>query len=164
MNTLEQKKEQIIELASTFCDKKLNEEYRQLCIELIMTLGDMPAMPLLRGKEQIWAAAVVYTVGNLNFLFDKSSEPHIPSSDIFDHFETKNSTVSAKSRMICDMLDLHRLDNRFATQSMIAWNPLNTLVMVDDMIVPIESLPAEIQEMVRDARARGEDISFRTEK
>lgn len=166
MNTQKQTKskktEQIIGLVSEFCSSKLNEEYSQLCIMLAMTLDDLPQAPMLRGREQIWAAAIVYTVGGLNFLGDKSFEPYLPSSDIYDYFGTSGSTVSAKSRMIMDLLDLHRLDNRFATRRMKEWNPLNSMIMVDDMIVPIDALPEEIQKLVREARERGEDVAITT--
>ena len=61
------------------------------------------------------------------------------------------------------MLKLDRIfNNEFATGHMVDSNPLNQFVMIDDMIMPIESLPEEYQQMVREARARGEDISFRT--
>jgi hypothetical protein len=158
-----QKTEQIIGMICEFCSAKLNEEYRQLCVELAMTLDALPQAPLRRGKDEIWAAAIVYALGSKNFLFDKSFEPYLPARDIYDYFGAAGSTVSAKSRMIADILDLHRLDNRFATKRMKDWNPLNNMVMVDDMIVPLEELPEEIQKLVREARDMGENIAFRTE-
>lgn len=160
--TKNHKSEQIIGMIREFCEKRLNEEYGQLCVELAMTLDELPHSPLLRGREEIWAAAIVYTVGRLNFLFDKSFEPYLRSDEIFDHFGTSSSTVSAKSRMITDILDLHVLDNRFATSSQIEGNPLNSLVMVDDMIVPIEALPVEIQKLIKEAHSRGEQVLLRT--
>jgi hypothetical protein len=45
---------------------------------------------------------------------------------------------------------------------MVDNNPFNNLVMVDDLIVPLDSLPKELQNTVRQARAEGKDISFRT--
>ena len=42
-------------------------------------------------------------------------------------------------------------------------NPFNQLVMVDGFFVSIDALPDELQQMVRDARRQGEEISFRTE-
>jgi hypothetical protein len=38
------------------------------------------------------------------------------------------------------------------------------MVMVDGFIVPIGTLPDDLQQMVRDARASGEDIEFHTSK
>ncbi len=156
------KVEQIIGMVREFCNERLNEEYGQLCVELVMTLDDLPKSPLCRGREEIWAAAIVYTIGRLNFLFDKSFEPYIRSSEIFEHFGTAGSTVSAKSGMIVDTLDLHILDNRFATQRQMEWNPLNSIVMVDDMIAFIEDLPVEIRHVIKEANKNGVHVSLTT--
>lgn len=160
-----EKEQKLIEMVSEFCEKKLNEEYKQLCIKLIQKLGRKRNVPFLTGKLDIWAASVVYTIGQLNFLFDKSFEPYISPSDIHDYFGTKSSTVGNRSREIRDMFKLDRFfNNDFATGQMIEENPFNQLVMVDGMLVPIESLPEEFQQMVKDIRTRGEDISFRTNR
>jgi hypothetical protein len=34
------------------------------------------------------------------------------------------------------------------------------MVRIDGFIVPLDSLPDDLQQIVRDARARGEDIEF----
>lgn len=70
-----EKEQELIELVSNFCQEKLNEEYKQLCIELVQKLGRKRNVPFMTGKMEIWAASVIYTIGNLNFLFDKSFEP-----------------------------------------------------------------------------------------
>jgi hypothetical protein len=41
-------------------------------------------------------------------------------------------------------------------------NPLNNMVMVDGFIVPISTLPEDLQRQVKEARSRGEDIEFNT--
>lgn len=158
----EEKEEQIIGFVSKFCTEQINEEYKQLCIDLTKKLGRKRNVPFMTGKAEIWAASIVYTIGMLNFLFDKSFEPYIPSSDIHEYFGTKNSTISAKSKLIRDLLKLHRFSNEFSTNQMIDSNPINQFVMVDDMLVPLDSIPEEYQKMVKEARAQGEDISFRT--
>ena len=50
----------------------------------------------------------------------------------------------------------------FSTQRMKESNPFTQMVMVDGFIVPIDTIPDDLQQMVRDARARGEDIEFHT--
>ncbi|MDR1180390.1 MAG: DUF6398 domain-containing protein [Bacteroidales bacterium] len=163
MDTKQVKKEKeqmLIKLVSDFCQDKLNEEYKTLCVELVQKLGRKRTVPFITGKLEIWAASIIYTIGSLNFLFDRSFEPYIPSSDIHEYFETKSSTVSAKSKTIRDLLKLNRFDNKFSTNLMIENNPFNQYVMVDDLIVPIDSLPEEYQQMIKEARSKGEDISF----
>lgn len=43
-------------------------------------------------------------------------------------------------------------------------NPLDKMVVVDGFIVPIDTLSEDLQQMVRDARAKGEDIEFHTNR
>ena len=64
--------------------------------------------------------------------------------------------------MIKDMFDLWHFSPEFSTQRMTESNPFNQMVMVDGFIVPINTLPDDLQQMVKDARARGEDIVFQT--
>jgi hypothetical protein len=35
-------------------------------------LGSNSAKPFARGRIEIWAASIIYTIGSMNFLFDKS--------------------------------------------------------------------------------------------
>jgi hypothetical protein len=97
-------------------------------------------------------------------LFDKTSEPYISVDHLNNHFETSKTTIAAKSKQIRALLKIDRWDNEFSTRRMIDRNPFNNLVVVDDMILPIDSLPEELQNTVRQARAEGKDIYFRTKR
>lgn len=160
---IQKKEEKILELTGTFCDQHLDDDYKQLCEKLVKMLGEQKEIPFKRGRLKIWAAAVIYAIGSINFLFDKSFEPYMSAGQICDYFGTKTSTVSNKAGKIKKMLDLWHFSPQFSTQKMAESNPFNQMVMVDGYIVPIENLPEDLQQMVRDARARGEDIEFRTD-
>lgn len=160
---LKLKEQELIQSVSFFCKEKLNDEYEQLCIKMIQKLGRKRSCPFERGNLDIWAASVVYTIGNMNFLFDKSFEPYIQSSEIHDYFGTKSSTVSAKSKLIRDLLKLAPyFDKNFSTSRMNDKNPFNKFVEVDGFLLSIESLPEEYQQMVKEARSRGQNIAFIT--
>lgn len=159
---IKQKEEELLEMIRAFCTQKLDDDYYQLCEKLIKKLGRKRDVPFQRGKLEIWAAAVVYAIGSINFLFDKSFEPYMTADQISDYFGTKNSTVSNKAREIKDMFNMWHFSPEFSTQRMTDSNPFNQTVMVDGFIVPISTLPEDLQQIVRDARTRGEDIEFRT--
>ena len=125
-------------------------------------LGQKGEVPFQRGKIEIWAAAIVYAIGSVNFLFDKSFEPHMSAEQISEYFGTNNSTVSAKARKIREIFDMGYLNPEFSTQRMTEINPLNNLVVVDGFIVPLDSIPEELQEIVKKERAEGRDIEFTT--
>ena len=52
------------------------------------------------GTPEVWAAAVVYVVARLNFLFDRSSANHLSPDSICGFFGTKKGTVSARAAEI----------------------------------------------------------------
>ena len=160
---IKERQETLLDLTRSFCETKLDDEYGQLCEKLINKMGRKREVPFKRGKLDIWAAAVVHAVGSVNFLFDESFEPYASVSDINDYFGTKSSTVTQKSKRIRDMFNMSYFDSDFSTVGINEANPLNNTVVVDGYIVPLDSLPQEYQKKVRDARARGEDIEFRTD-
>ncbi len=159
---VKERQKHLLELTGTFCAQKLDGEYFELCEKLIKKMGRKREVPFKRGKMEIWAAAVIHAIGSINFLFDKSFEPYIPSKEIHDYFGTKPTTVSNKARIIKEMFDMWHFSPEFSTSRMEEDNPFNNMVVVDDLIVPVDSLPEDMQQMVRQARAEGKDITFTT--
>ncbi|HET56276.1 MAG TPA: hypothetical protein ENN33_13820 [Ignavibacteria bacterium] len=158
---IKQREEKLLEMTGAFCAQKLDDDYLQLCEKLIKKLGRKRDVPFQRGKPEIWAAAVVYAIGSINFLFDKSFEPYMAAEEISEYFGTKNSTVSNKAREIKNLFDMWHFNPEFSTQKMKELNPLNKMVLFNGFIVPVDSLPEDLQQMIREARAKGEDIEFR---
>lgn len=161
---IKEKQDAILNLVRDFCAKELDTEYFELSEKLIAKLGRKRTVPFVTGKPEVWAAAVIHALGSINFLFDKNSKPHKSVDEINAFFGTSKSTVTSKSKQIRDLLDLWHFDKEFSTQTMKQNNPINNLVMVDGMIVPVSTLPEEFQEMVKKARAEGNDISFSTRR
>jgi len=159
---IKEREEQLLAMARDFCAQNLDNDYLLLCEKLIKKLGRKRDVPFQRGKPEIWAAAVVYALGSINFLFDKSFEPYMTADQICEYFGTKNSSVASKAREIKDMLKMGHFDPEFSTQKMAESNPLHEMIVVDGLIVPLKSLPQDIQIMVRQARANGQDVQLRT--
>lgn len=160
---LKERVEHITEMVRDFCGLKLNEEYFSLSEKLIGKLKRKRPSPLLRGKEEIWAASIVHAIGYVNFLYDKSFEPHLSFDEVNDFFGTKKSSVGSKSSQIRNMFKLNRLGNYdFMTTYIKNRNPLYNMVLVNDLIIPISELPEEYQKLVKEARDKGEDIQLFT--
>lgn len=157
------KEKRLLELTNSFCKEKLNDDYYRLCEKLILKLGRKRDVPFKSGKLEIWAAAVVQAIGSINFLFDKSFEPYVTATEISEYFGTKKSSVSNKAKQIKDMFKMGYYDTEFSTQHMIGENPFNDMVMVNEFIVPLSSIPIDLQEKVKEERAEGRDIEFTTE-
>lgn len=124
---LKAREDEIVRMVTEFCNEKIDAEYASLCEKMVRKRSN----PLERGRLEIWAAAVIYTVATINFLFDKSFTPYIPSSDIFDHFGTSSSTIAQKAAQIRTMLKLKRYwDPDFSTEHMQSNNPVDFLFLL----------------------------------
>ena len=64
--------DEIIGLTDAFCRTHLNDEYADVCRALAAKLSRKRPSPLEGGRVTTWAAAIVHTIGRVNFLFDKS--------------------------------------------------------------------------------------------
>lgn len=128
---IKERENEIVRMAVKFCNEKINAEYASLCEKMVRKLGRKRTNPLERGRLEIWAAAVVYTIATMNFLFDKSFEPYLSSSEIFNYFGTSSTTISQKAGQIRTMLKLKRYwDPDFTTAQIAADNPFNTFFLL----------------------------------
>lgn len=138
---IEDKKQQLITLTSDFCNKYIDEEFRNLCEKMILKMSRKRNVPFMTGKIEIWAAAIIYSLGQINFLFDKSFEPYITATDICDFFGRSQSTVSQKAKLIRDIFKMGYFDDAFSTNRVRENNPLANMVMLKSgLIVDIDSL------------------------
>jgi tetratricopeptide (TPR) repeat protein len=139
------KKEKITELVSSFCDEKLNEDYKKLCIKLIAELGEKEDVAFKRGKLEIWASAIIYAIAQTNLLFDKSSQMHIKADDICNYFNTNKSTVSNKARKIREIINMDFNDDEFSkdyiltNKSVVYIDERSGEVVPESLITPEDS-------------------------
>ena len=146
--TVQEYTEKLIQMTNGFCERYLDEEYKELCEKLIRKMSRKRVVPFLSGKIEIWAAAVVYALGGINFLFDKSSKPHATPDDICNYFGTSKSTTGQKAKTIRDKFKLHYFDSEFSTKELLDKSPFSN-VFLNGMPIPISSLPPELQEVAR---------------
>ena len=66
----------VVELTDAFCEKYLNEDYKQLCEEMVIELCEA-GLPINKGKPAGWASGIVHAVGWVNFLQDPKNCPRI---------------------------------------------------------------------------------------
>lgn len=133
---VEEKKVQLIQLTANFCERYLDEEYKVVIDKLIHKMARKKDVPFVRGKIEVWAAAIIHAIGSVNFLYDKNTTPYVGVSFIYNHFNTKQSTTSQKSKRIRDMFDMPIFGGEFSTNSVNQRNPLNSLTEVNGLLVP----------------------------
>ena len=144
--------EATVALTNEFCKIHLDEEYTQLARQATAALCRRRPSPLANGHVETWACAIVYALGSVNFLFDKSQTPTMNAADLCAAFGVSKSTGAAKSKIVRDALKMGQLDPQWTRPSKLADNPLAWMILVNGLIVDVRHLPRELQEA---AFARG---------
>lgn len=126
------------------CEQHLDSEYAELCRRLLGRLARKRPSPLLRGDLRIWAAGVVYAVGQVNFISDPAQSPHASADQLSSWLEVKKSTMANKAAMIRD-LELSHHDTEITRQQLIDSDPLTWLLEVDGVLVDARGLPPGLQ-------------------
>lgn len=138
--------DEIVALIEPFCAEHLNDEYAQVCRDMSAALARKRPSPLQSGKANTWAAAIVHTIGTVNFLFDKSQTPHMRAADLAAAFGLSPSTVGNKSKQIKDLFKINVFDPDWTLPSKMNQNPMAWMITVNGFIMDARSAPRHIQE------------------
>jgi hypothetical protein len=139
--------EKIVGLTDDVCDKHLNSEYRDLARAMSKVLCRKRPSPLTSGQQRTWACGIVYVLGRINFLGDKSITPYMSTADLCAAFEVGESTVHAKARVIEETLGIQPLDPRWTLPSFAEKNPLVWMAEVNGLLVDLRHMPRDLQEI-----------------
>ena len=142
----------ITTITDLVCEQHLDDEYAALCRTLTARLARKRPSPLDRGAPRIWAAGIVYTLGSINFLFDKSEPPHLRADKLAEHVDVVQSTMANKSARIRSILGLSWYEPELTRRSMLEQNPFAWMVTVNGIPFDARALPDELQ---ADARRLG---------
>jgi hypothetical protein len=85
-------------LTDRFCAEHLDREYADMARCAIAALCRKRPSPLTSGHPQTWACAVLYALGQINFLHDKSTTPYMAMADLCGHFGIAPSTGGNKAK------------------------------------------------------------------
>ena len=137
--------DEIVALAEAFCEVRLNEEYAALCRQMAAALARKRPSPLASGKTNMWACAILYALGQVNFLFDKSQKLNISADELCGAFGVSKSAASAKARQIREALDIYVLDPKWSLPSQMDENPMAWMITVDGFMADARTASREVQ-------------------
>ena len=139
--------QKIVGLTDDVCDKHLNSEYRDLARAMTRVLCRKRPSPLASGQPRTWACGIVYVLGRINFLDDKSFSPHMTTAELCAAFDVGESTVHAKARAIEKAIGIVPFDPQWTLPSLVEKNPLFWMAEVNGLLVDLRDMPREIQEI-----------------
>ena len=137
----------IVKLTDVFCQQYLNDDYAALSRSLAATLARKRPSPLVRGQLGTWACAIIYALGTINFLFDRSQTPHLSAEELCADFGVSKSSGANKAKLIRDMLSMSQFDATWFLPSRIEESSIAWLIEVNGFIVDARSLPRDMQEI-----------------
>ena len=140
-------REVILGMIDQFCRDHLNDEYATLCRKLTEKLARKRPSPLLSGKPATWACGLVRTVGWVNYLDDRSQNPHMMLTAIDQAFGVGESTGQGKSKAIRSMLKIRQFDHNWMLPSRMADNLMVWMLEVNGFMMDIRKSPREVQEL-----------------
>ncbi len=139
--------ESILALTDSFCRDHLDDDYRMLAQRMAATLCRMRVSPVASGQPRTWACAIIYVLGQINFLSDRSTQPYMTMADLCAAFGVGQSTASAKARVISQALKTHQLDPKWSLPRLLDANPLVWMAEVNGLLVDLREMPREVQEI-----------------
>ena len=140
----------IVERTDAYCMSNLEplqHEYRRFCRVMGVALcGE--GSPMVEGKTgpEGWAAAIVATLGFVNFLSDPETPPVRTMAQVAAGFGVSESSMHAKSKKIREIFDLMQFNPTWTLPSLLERNPLVWMLETrSGVIVDIRSRPREEQ-------------------
>lgn len=137
----------ITALTDPLCRDHLNDDYLQLAQDMAAALCRKRPSPLASGQPRTWACGIIYVLGQVNFLSDKSFEPYMAMADVCAGFGVGQSTASAKAQVISQAVDAHCLNPKWSLPSLLEQNPLIWMAQVNGLLVDLRDMPREVQEI-----------------
>ena len=137
----------VVASTDSVCSDRLDRDYRDLARRMVAALCRKRPSPLVSGQPRTWAAGVVYTLGQINFLMDPHSRPHMTTADLATAFGVGQSTIHAKARVIQQALKTDRLSADWLLPSRIDDHPLVWMAEVNGFVVDLRRMPREVQEI-----------------
>jgi len=134
-------------LTDECCAKHLNPEYAELARLAIAALCRKRPSPLVNGGAQTWACAVLYALGQINFLSDKASKPYMAMADLCEHFGIASSTGGNKAKVVRQALGIRQFDHRWTLPSRLASSSAVWMINVNGLFADARDLPPRVQEM-----------------
>lgn len=135
----------VTDLTDAFCRDHLDEEYAGLARLAVAGLCRKRPSPLLSGKPNTWACAVVYALGQVNFLSDKNTSPSMGMQDLCARFAVAPSTGGNKAKTVRDALAIRHGDHRWILPGRLDSSPMVWLIEVNGLAVDARRLPRAVQ-------------------
>jgi hypothetical protein len=134
----------IIVWTDEVCAALLDEEYAVLARNVVAKLARKRPSPLQSGRPPSWAGAIIYALGQVNYLFDKASKPYLTTDELAAAFGRSKSTLSDKAKQVRDVLKMD-WNAEFMRGDMVDSTPMAWMIQYDGLVMDVRTLAIPIQ-------------------
>ena len=120
---------EILAITDELCGACLDREYAGLGRELVARLARRRPSPLARGDVRVWAGGALCALGQINFLFDRSQQPHLTTDQLAGELGVVKTSMANKATTIRRMLDLGYYEPGLTRQSLYDDPPLALMIL-----------------------------------
>ena len=139
--------DETVAITDTFCAEHLTESYAMMARKLAAALSRKRPSPLVRGRKKSWAGGILYTLAQVNFLWDPASEPYMSATDLCEKLGVSKGTASSKARDIGDMFNMVPMDPQWCLPELMDDNPMAWMIQVNGLMMDARRVPPDIQEI-----------------
>lgn len=148
-NAMLDRAQAIMQVTDAACREHLDDEYGRIARRLVARLARKRPSPLARGDVRIWAAGIIYAVGQVNFLFDRTQTPHLTADQLAERLGVVKTTMANKAGLINRTLGIGIFEPELTRIAMIEQHPMAWIVEVDGFLVDARTLPDALQDQAR---------------
>ena len=112
--------ERIVEMIGEFSEEYLDGEYKELGIKLADRLAQTEGISFKDDTAENWACAIIFAVGQLNFLFERISDPYVTRDGLCHHFSASRTRITNKAKDIRRRLELKLGNEEFSTEFVLS--------------------------------------------
>ena len=135
----------LVALTDDFSARHLNPGYAELARRAAAGLCRKRQSPVVSGKKETWACAIIYALGQVNFLSDKASTPCMSMQEVCTGFGVGASTGGNKAKTVRDALGIKMFDHRWMLPERLADNPAVWMVQYKGLPADLRLLPRPMQ-------------------
>jgi hypothetical protein len=143
---MQAKYDEVAPIIIDFCDKKLNDDYKGLCLHLLEKLCRERPSPLSGGRPHSWAAGIVYAIGQANFIFDKTRKINMAAAELASGFGISVNTARNKANELQEMFDVGFFNHKWLLPEMIENISAIWMIKLNGIIVDVRMMSLEIQQ------------------
>ena len=103
----------ILGLVEEYSSQYFDDQLIGYALDLSEEVWENPQLDLSRGKCEIWAAAIVYVISRINYLFEKEDPLYNSVDELCFFFKANKSTVGNKASHIQKTLNITHGDKYY---------------------------------------------------